>query len=150
MPFLARWPAHILAGAVSDETTTHTDLFATLAAVAGTEMPQNSGEDSYNMLSVLMGNTPARPVRDFTIHHSLRGMFAIRAGEWKLIEGLGSGGFTQPASIEPDAQGPIGQLYNLHDDPSEQVNLYLEKPDVVDRLQALLDRQRGGIESEDD
>ena len=142
VPFVARWPGHIPAGAVSDETTTHTDLIATLAALAGTTLPEGSAEDSYNILPVLLGEALENSVRDITIHHSLDGMFAVRAGDWKLIEGLGSGGFTQPARIEPQAGEPAGQLFNLAEDPSEQNNLYLERPDVVTRLQKILDRQR--------
>jgi arylsulfatase A-like enzyme len=70
-------------------------------------------------------------------------MFAIRDGDWKLIEGLGSGGFTKPSTIEPEEGGPVGQLYNLADDPSEATNLYLERPDVVERMALMLDEIRG-------
>jgi hypothetical protein len=34
----------------------------------------------------------------------------------------------------------IPQLYNLDDDPAEQRNRWLEQPDVVARLTALLER----------
>ena len=142
VPFVVRWPGRIAAGSLSDETTTHTDLLATFAAVAGAEAPPSGGGDGYNMLPVWLGEELDHPVRPQTIHHSLRGMFSIREGDWKLIEGLGSGGFTQPAIIEPEAEGPAGQLYNLRDDPSEENNLYLERPEVVERLQRLLDEQR--------
>jgi len=33
-----------------------------------------------------------KTVRESTVHHSLSGMFAIRQGKWKLIDGLGDGG----------------------------------------------------------
>jgi arylsulfatase A len=35
-------------------------------------------------------------------------MFAIRDGEWKLIDGLGSGGFTDPMRIEHNNTLPAG------------------------------------------
>jgi hypothetical protein len=69
-------------------------------------------------------------------------MFAIREGNWKLIEGLGSGGFTQPVTVEQEEGGPAGQLYNLAEDPSETTNLYLERPDVVERLTQSLNEIR--------
>jgi hypothetical protein len=69
-------------------------------------------------------------------------MFAIRQGNWKYIEGLGSGGFSQPAAIEPEAGGPEGQLYNMKDDPSEQDNLFFENPDGLKELQETLDEIR--------
>jgi arylsulfatase A len=67
-------------------------------------------------------------------------MFAIRQGPWKLIQGLGSGGFTAPAQVKPKPGGPQGQLYNLQDDPPEQKNLWLQEPEIVERLSALLER----------
>ena len=142
VPFVVRWPAQIAAGIESHETTTHTDFLATFAELVGADLPENAGEDSYSMLAVWKGESPEESVRPTTIHHSLDGMFAIRKGEWKLIEGRGSGGFTQPARIEVQAGEPEGQLYNLTDDPSESNNLYLERPEVVNELQALLDEAR--------
>ena len=39
-------------------------------------------------------------------------------------------------------EAPAGQLYNMSDDPTEQRNLYADRPDVVRRLQAMLDASR--------
>ncbi|MFB3040310.1 MAG: arylsulfatase, partial [Candidatus Poribacteria bacterium] len=61
---------------------------------------------------------------------------------WKLIEGLGSGGFSNPKVVEPVPDGPEGQLYHLHDDPSETNNLYLEHPEIVKQLMELLNACR--------
>jgi arylsulfatase A len=57
---------------------------------------------------------------------------------WKLELGLGSGGFTAPARLDPEPGGPLGQLYDLAKDPAEADNVYLKHPDVVARLTALL------------
>ena len=70
------------------------------------------------------------------------GMFSIRKGDWKLIAGLGSGGFTQPKRIEPAEGEPEGQLYNLADDPGEEQNLYAEYPEMVRELDDLLERYK--------
>jgi arylsulfatase A len=64
----------------------------------------------------------------------------IRSGDWKLIHGLGSGGFSKPASIKAKPGEPEGQLYNLRDDLGETKNLYLEKPDIVACLKAEMRR----------
>jgi arylsulfatase A-like enzyme len=71
-------------------------------------------------------------------------MFALRRGDWKLIEGRGSGGFSEPRAIPPKPGEPAGELYNLRNDPSEEENLWQAKPDVVKRLQAELDAARAG------
>jgi arylsulfatase A len=69
-------------------------------------------------------------------------MFAIRKGDWKLIEQRGSGGFTEPALIEPADGEAKGQLYNLEADPAETTNVYLENPAIVTELTALLNEYR--------
>ena len=45
-----------------------------------------------------------------------RGHTMVRRGPWKLIDGLGSGGFSQPRRVEPGPGDPQGQLYNLAND----------------------------------
>jgi arylsulfatase A-like enzyme len=135
VPFIARWPGHFAPGTTNDETICLTDLLATAAAVVGAEVPRGAGEDSYNILPALLGKKSDRPIRPSTIHHSLNGTFAIRSGDWKLIEGnLGSGGFTQPRVVKPQPDGPQGQLYNLKTDPSEAENVFDKHPEVVKRL----------------
>ena len=57
-----------------------------------------------------------------------------------LIDGLGSGGFTAPDTEKPVPGGPLGQLYNLRDDPKETTNRYLEKPEIVARMKATLEK----------
>jgi hypothetical protein len=76
------------------------------------------------------------------IHHSLDGMFAIRKGDLKLIEGLGSGGFTKPQRIEPMDSMVTGQLYDLKDDPSEKENLFVRQPENVEIMKVLLQKIR--------
>lgn len=142
VPFVARWPGRIAAGRVEDETVCLIDLFATFAKLFDIPLGAGMGEDSFNILPALLGEKRAGPIRPGTIYHSSRAMFSIRVGDWKLIEGLGSGGFTQPAVVEVKAGGPAGQLYNLREDPKEQRNLYLERPAEAKRLQALLDEWR--------
>jgi arylsulfatase A len=142
VPFLARWPGKIKPGTTSDETICLTDFMATAAAVVGKKVPANAGEDSYNILPALLGETLKGPIRAATVHHSFSGMFALRQGSWKLIVGRGSGGFTNPRKIKPKPGEAAGQLYNLAADPREEKNLYLDKPEVVARLKKLLNKYR--------
>ncbi len=142
VPFIARWPGRIAAGSSSNETVSHTDLMATVADIVGVSLPADAGEDSYSLLPVMLGDSLDAPIREATVHHSLQGMFAIRQGTWKLILGLGSGGFTQPAAVEPADGEPPGQLYNLDRDPGETTNVFADHPDIVARLSGLLERYR--------
>jgi arylsulfatase A len=138
IPFVARWPGRIRAGSTTNQLGCLTDLMATAAAITDQALPRTAGEDSYNLLPVLTGAAKA-PVREAVIHHSVEGVFSVRQGNWKLELGLGSGGFSDPKTEEPKPGGPQGQLYDLAADPGESKNVWLERPDVVKRLTALLD-----------
>lgn len=138
VPFVARWPGHVPPGAVSDETICLTDMMATLAAIVGADLDRDEGEDSYNVLPAMLQQPYDTPIREATVHHALDGMFAIRQGPWKLIEGRGSGGFTAPQRREVEPDEPAGQLYHLGRDPQETENLYDDHPEIVERLRTLL------------
>lgn len=137
IPFIARWPAKIKPGTVSNQVLCTTDLLATLSGIIGKKLPEGSGEDSYDMLPALTGNVK-KQIRDYTVHHSLNGFFAIRKGKWKLTTSLGSGGFTEPVKIKHKKGQPVATLYNMEDDPGETRNVYEQHPIVVKELSALL------------
>jgi arylsulfatase A-like enzyme len=140
MPFIARWPGKVKAGSTSDHTICFTDMLATFAAITGTELPEDAGPDSFNILPALLGKQPAdKPVRGPLVIPA-SDVMSIRSGPWKLISGLGSGGFSQPRRVQPTPGGPTGQLYHLGNDRAETNNLYLQEPDIVKHLEAELKR----------
>lgn len=59
---------------------------ATVAAQLGAKLPDSAGEDSYNLLPVLLGKDLTQPLREATVHHSGSGKFAIRQGDWVFID----------------------------------------------------------------
>ena len=144
VPFIVRWPGKTPAGTVSDELVELTDLLATVAAIVGAELPDGAGPDSVNVLPAFLAAQPEKPVREFSVHHSMAGVFAIRQGPWKLVpDHRGSGGFSSPKILDPVKEGgPKGQLYHLGSDPSETMNRYNEEPEVVSRLTDLLESIR--------
>ena len=140
MPFIVRWPGVVEPGSVTNETISFTDMLATFADITGTDVPENAGEDSFSILPVLTGSQPeAEAIRPPVVVTVGRGMRSIQDRTWKLIDGLGSGGFTPPAYIEPGPGDPEGQLYNLDEDLAETNNLWHEYPEIVDRLKKLLE-----------
>lgn len=136
IPFIAKWPGKIAEGSKSDEIICLTDFMATCAAMLNSPLPEEAAEDSYNLLPVLCGKNGDEPVRESVIHHSIHGMFSIRKGPWKLIDGQGSGGWSR---IGIDDPAP-GQLYHIVDDPDESDNLYEQLPEVVRELKTLLEQ----------
>ncbi|MCX7427478.1 MAG: arylsulfatase [Planctomycetia bacterium] len=152
VPFVARWPGKIQPGAVSAETICHVDFMATVAAVLRTELPPDAGEDSCSLLPVLLGEKLDRPAREATVHHSGSGKFAIRKGDWVLIDaptGDDNGRRGEPPWLK-DLRGYKthdlpGELFNVREDVSERRNQYAERPEIVRELKALLEKyQRDG------
>ncbi len=167
VPMLARWPGHVEPGALCDETICHTDLMPALAALLGHALPGDAAEDGYNMLPLFLGESHPRPLREATVHHSVNGMFAIRKGPWKLVEGDTDGDFRRGHSatkkaknlpqrdpdtgefrpflydiLDFDQKNPVYRLYHLDDDPAESTDLAARHPEKVAELRNLLHRYR--------
>jgi arylsulfatase A-like enzyme len=83
IPFVARWPAKIPAGRISDEFLTTLELMPTLAAAAGTQTPQGVALDGYNMLPALAGSAPSPRTQ---MYWEFRGQKAARIGNYKWLE----------------------------------------------------------------
>jgi arylsulfatase A len=138
IPFIVRWPGKVRANTVSNATTTLANLMATCREIIGDKDPKFDTEDSYSILPVLLGKAKQVNEQPAVVHSSSIGFFAIRKGDWKLIEGMGSGGFTEPRQLNPAPGQPLGQLYNLSSDIAEQNNLYDKNPEKVKELSDLL------------
>ncbi len=146
IPLLARWPRRVRAGSSSHETVCLTDLLATCAAIVGAELPPDAGEDSYDILPALVGERLAAPIREATVHQAGDGSFSIRQGRWKLELTPSSGGYGNLSAEEARRRNlPPVQLYDLEADVGERRNVYDGFPEVVERLEALLEsyRERG-------
>jgi len=129
VPFLVRWPGQVAADSTSDRPTVMTDIFATVAEVLGLKAPVEA-EDSFSFRQEMTGLDPQE--RPPLILHSVRGMFAIRDGDWKLVLGNGSGGRQNPRGK------PFERPYflaNLAEDPAEQTNRAEQQSEVVGRLE---------------
>jgi len=138
VPFIARWPGHIQADSTSDELICLGDMMATVASLLSVKLPDNAGEDSINILPVMLGEKGSAPLREAIVHHDANGVFAIRQGDWKLIPAQ-----TPPPSGAKSPSQPIAcELYNLAADPHETTNVDTKHPEIVTRLTALLERYR--------
>lgn len=140
VPYIARWPGHIPAGHVSDEPVSTGDTLATLAALTGAKLPppEEAAEDSFNILPTLLGektDPAAQPVR---VGHSGFGVFSVRKGPWKWIEGIPA----HPKKPKSSADQYFPQLYNLEKDPGETKNVIAEHPEIAAELAGLLEKFR--------
>jgi len=136
IPFIARWPGKIKAGTTSDQLICLTDLMATCADILGAKIPDAAGEDSVSILPALLG-TADKPLREAVVHHSLKGEFAIRQGQWKLLFGASSGGRSGPKAED---QLPPIQLYDMAKDVGERSNECAAHPEIVANLTKLMEK----------
>ena len=145
MPFIVRWPGKVKAASETKQTICFTDLLATFADVCGVKLTDDAGPDSFSFLPVLLGkHTEGQPIRGpIVMQAGSTEAMTIRSGDWKLIDRLGSGGFTQPKTVKPGPDDPIGQLYNLKEDRAETTNLYAKHPEIVARLTAEMNKITG-------
>ena len=140
IPCVVRWPARIKPHVV-DQTICLTDFFATFAAVADYRLKDTEGEDSYNILPLLLNEKENNVIREATVHHSINGEFTIRKGDWKLLLSPSSGGWSFPKPGTDDEvikTLPLVQLYNMKEDPAETNNVYAEHPEIVKELKDLM------------
>jgi len=147
IPFIARWDGKIKAGAVSDEVICHVDILATLAAIVGADIPETAGEDSYNIMPALLGQKLKSPIREATVIHGENGNFAIRKGDWVLIDApSGDSKRIEPGWFKAERgyheHDFPAELFNLKDDQAERQNLYRKFPEKVKELKILLEKYK--------
>ena len=85
-PFVVRWPGKVPSNTASEQVICLTDVLATLAQVLGVPLPKGNAEDSFDVLRAFTETRPGAPVRDSVILQSAHATYAIRQGDWKLIE----------------------------------------------------------------
>jgi arylsulfatase A-like enzyme len=140
IPFVAQWPEKIKPHTIT-QTVCLTDFVATFAALTGYVLKDNEGEDSYNILPLLLNQSEDTVIREATVHHSINGEFSLRKGKWKLLLSPSSGGWSYPRPGTDTAvirTLPQVQLYDIHADPEETQNVYAAHPDIVTELKNLL------------
>jgi arylsulfatase A len=143
VPFIVRWPGVVEAGTVSDALISQIDIMATLAGILGIDLPADQAFDSYNQLPVLRGTQAT--VRESHVHNTFADHYAIRDGDWVLIDS--EMGYTRAREeitawearhAYPPEDGLPVELYNLRLDIEQRNNLAAQHPEKVAQLQALL------------
>jgi arylsulfatase A-like enzyme len=139
VPFIARWPGRIAAGAVSHAYAAAFDVFPTFVQTAGGKLPAGREYDGADLSDVLFHGAPGREARHFYYAASL--VRGVRIGPWKLH-------LVPSRTVNPQGQLLVQEpplLYHLEHDPSERFNLAARHPDIVARLQMEIDDHRARI-----
>jgi arylsulfatase A-like enzyme len=114
VPFLARWPARLPAGRVTDEFLTTLEIFPTLTRAAGAVPPSGVVLDGFDMTAVLQGKEKSARAEMFWQRRKDR---AARVGTYKWVESAAGSG-----------------LFDLARDISEQRDLSQERPELLEQL----------------
>ena len=123
VPFLARWPGHVPAGAVNGHLGYFGDLMATAAELAAVRPPRYL--DSVSFLPALTGQPLKQKQHDYLYweFHETAFHQAVRMGDWK--------------AVRYGTKKPL-ELYNLKSDLGETTNLAAQQPAVVKRIEKIM------------
>jgi len=126
VPFVARRPGRVAAGATAGTPIVLYDLFPTFLGLAG--VAPEVAFDGVDLAPLLRGeDLGARPPIAWE-HPAGKGQQAVRDGKWKLLRRNLRG---------PEAA--TAELFDLEADPGERFDRAAEHPEIVARLQATLD-----------
>ena len=125
VPMFVKWPARIAAGQAIDTPMAHIDVMPTLLAAVEQPLPEDRDIDGENLLPLMSQGVAAQTEWSRqTLFWSSGHNRIVRHGDWKL-----------QIAARPEKEW----LFNLAEDPTEQVNLAEARPDKVTELMALLD-----------
>ena len=131
VPFVIRWPGQAAEGQIISDPIWQGDLFATIAAYLGVELPNDTAPDGESFLNLIRGQQKPLPRRDSIVVSSLRGDLGLKTiAGWKLIDATGGGDRNSWDSSNNRLADPTGinrgnpkQLFNLSADIGEDDNL---------------------------
>jgi len=126
VPFLARWPARIPAGATYDAPVHHFDMYATAAAAAEASVPTDRIIDGVDLTPFVTGEQRTDPPHDYLFFRSGAAQ-AVRDERWKLMVSA------------PPGQPRKEWLFDLSAD-GEWSDLLADYPEVANRLRDELDQ----------
>ena len=128
VPYMAKWPAKIVAGTVFKKPIHHIDLFNTFASAGGAKIPTDRTMDGVDLLPYITGENQSAP-HDTLFWRQGTHQSVLHKG-WKLIR-------SDDAKNGPGA-AQLKWLFELGTDPTEQNNLAKVNAIKVAELEALL------------
>ncbi len=131
VPMIVRWPGRIKPLTITHKPFAHYDIMATLAEIAGVNVPKNT--DGISFLPVLTGKEKEQKEHEFLFWDfaGYGGQIAVRMGKWKGIK----------KNLRKNPNAPT-ELYNLEEDIGEKVNLADKYPEIVKKIEKIMLRAR--------
>jgi arylsulfatase A-like enzyme len=143
VPFVARWPGKIKSGSQTDTLISLVDFYATFRELLG-QKDDGQGPDSVSFLGHLLPErTNETTDRDYVVYQSEISLIGIREKEWLLtVGGVPRKMTAYPAQAKPGTKPARSTLYHLTEDPKEKVNVYNQYPEVAERMERILEKEK--------
>ncbi len=142
VPLIARWPGYIEAGSVSNEIVHAVDLFATVAQIAGAEIPGDRAIDGVNQLDFFLGKQAHSNREGFPIYVADT-LHAVKWRHWKMHFVWQEYMYDSPLAL------PLPRVFNLFEDPRERNDIYLPAHSWVRiPVQRMLDKMNASLRAE--
>ncbi len=157
VPGILRWPGKTKSGSIIREPISAVDLLPTFCKAANVELPIDRTLDGADFVPALMGQLINRPHPLYWHYFSAFGKpkVAIRSGNWKIAAHWDGPDFPPGSSLRPGQQETIRnasltqfELYNLHEDPSEENDLAIHFPARLDILSKQLIQMHQEVQQE--
>lgn len=145
---IMRWKNKIQAGQTSKVPVSSLDFLPTFCHLANVELPDDLQLDGTSFYPAFVGQSIKRtkPLVWAYFNAINEARVAMRDGRWKVLAQLNGGSIRRLENITPstlplvrDAELTDLEIYDLHTDIGEQVNLAETRPDLRDRLRAKLE-----------
>ena len=152
VPTILWGPGRVPSGTTCDEIASTLDVMPTLAALAGTQPPDDRVIDGEDIRHLFHGQfQKADPEKAFYYYLRVH-LQAVRQGQWKLHlprdkEPAGAAPFSRNTHIAPRDRVGFEKpfLVDLDNDIGETTNVADSHPDVVERLLALAENMRSDL-----
>jgi arylsulfatase A-like enzyme len=128
-PCVMRWMGRIPRSQVSNEIVHELDIFPTIAAAAGVELPKDRAIDGINVLPFLEGKRPTSG-RESALFFTGSQVRAVKWKDWKFHYAF----MPEPRVTEP----PLMRLFNLRSDPREESDIKDVNPWALDQFDKLV------------
>ena len=177
VPMILRWPGGLSGNREISDMVHFSDWFPTILSLAGVPLPQTLKIDGVDLLPAIRGEKGKVCTKRFWQWNRYTPLItcnaAVRDGDWRLVRPaigeamaapccdpwlrismyeperlIESGPITEPEPPRTIPQPPPPELYNVADDPLEEVNLADSNPDIAHRLLVELETWFEEVEQE--
>ncbi len=139
-PFMIRWPGQIPPGRVSNEIVHVTDLYTTLAHVAGAAAPADRPIDGVDQLNFFLGRQE-KSRREGFVYYIKNELRAVKWRDWKMHLVWEA----EPNAGPNHLESPL--IFNVIQDPKEETDLHMASSWVRTPMRRLIHEFQSGLKA---